>query len=191
VCARLTIAVFWVKMTRSNRARFFMAEHKNYITPEGLAALESEFNHLVKVERPEVVRVVSWAASNGDRSENGDYIYGKKRLRQIDSRLRFLLKRMDNAVVVNPEQQAGLEKVYFGAWVTLYNLDRDTEHIYRIVGQDELDPGKGYISWVSPMARALLGKEAGATIIVQTPMGEESYEILEVNYEAPAETNPQ
>ncbi|HYG32997.1 MAG TPA: transcription elongation factor GreB [Methylophilaceae bacterium] len=168
-----------------------MAEHKNYITPEGLAALESEFNHLVKVERPEVVRVVSWAASNGDRSENGDYIYGKKRLRQIDSRLRFLLKRMDNAVVVNPEQQAGLEKVYFGAWVTLYNLDRDTEHIYRIVGQDELDPGKGYISWVSPMARALLGKEAGATIIVQTPMGEESYEILEVNYEAPAETNPQ
>ncbi|HEU4709714.1 MAG TPA: transcription elongation factor GreB, partial [Methylophilaceae bacterium] len=84
-----------------------MAEHKNYITPEGLAALESEFNHLVRVERPEVVRVVSWAASNGDRSENGDYIYGKKRLRQIDSRIRFLVKRLDNAVVVNPEQQAG------------------------------------------------------------------------------------
>jgi len=168
-----------------------MAEHKNYITPQGLAALESEFNHLVKVERPEVVRVVSWAASNGDRSENGDYIYGKKRLRQIDSRLRFLLKRMDNAVVVNPEQQAGLEKVYFGAWVTLYNLDRDSEHTYRIVGQDELDPSKGYISWVSPMSKALLGKEVGATITVHTPMGEESYEILEVNYEAPAETDPQ
>jgi len=168
-----------------------MAEHKNYITPQGLAALESEFNHLVKVERPEVVRVVSWAASNGDRSENGDYIYGKKRLRQIDSRLRFLLKRMDNAVVVNPEQQAGLEKVYFGAWVTLYNLDRDSEHTYRIVGQDELDPSKGYISWVSPMSKALLGKEVGATITVHTPMGEESYEILEVNYEAPGETKPQ
>jgi transcription elongation factor GreB len=163
-----------------------MAEHKNYITPEGLAALETEFNHLVKVERPEVVRVVSWAASNGDRSENGDYIYGKKRLRQIDSRLRFLMKRMDNAVVVNPDQQAGLEKVYFGAWVTLYNLDRDTEHTYRIVGQDEIEPSSGYISWVSPMAKALLGKEVGATIMVQTPLGEESYEILEVNYHAPA-----
>lgn len=168
-----------------------MAEHKNYITPEGLAALESEFNHLVKVERPEVVRVVSWAASNGDRSENGDYIYGKKRLRQIDSRLRHLLKRIDSAVVVNPEQQAGLEKVYFGAWVTLYSLDRDTEHTYRIVGQDEIDTSKGYISWVSPMAKALLGKEVGATIMVQTPMGEESYEILEVNYQAPAETKLQ
>ena len=90
--------------------------------------------------------------------------------------------------MVNPEQQAGLEKVYFGAWVTLYSLDRDTEHIYRIVGQDEIDTGKGYISWVSPMAKALLGKEVGATITVQTPMGEESYEILEVNYQAPAET---
>ena len=165
-----------------------MAEYKNYITPEGLAALESEFNHLVKVERPEVVRVVSWAASNGDRSEKGDYIYGKKRLRQIDSRLRFLMKRMDNAAVVDARQQAGLEKVYFGAWVSLYNLDQDTEHTYRIVGQDELDPGKGYISWVSPMSKALLGKEVGATITVQTPGGEESYEILEVNYEAPAGT---
>ena len=132
-----------------------------------------------------MVRVVSWAASNGDRSENGDYIYGKKRLRQIDSRLRFLMKRMDNAAVVDASQQAGLEKVYFGAWVTLYNLDQDTEHTYRIVGQDELDPGKGYISWVSPMSKALLGKEVGATITVQTPGGEESYEILEVSYKEP------
>jgi transcription elongation factor GreB len=164
-----------------------MAEYKNYITPEGLAALESEFNHLVKTERPEIVRVVSWAASNGDRSENGDYIYGKKRLRQIDSRLRFLMKRMDSAVVVDPKQQAGLEKVYFGAWVTLYSLERDTEHTYRIVGQDEIDTSKGHISWVSPMAKALLGKEVGATIVVQTPMGEESYEILEVNYQAPTD----
>lgn len=162
-----------------------MAEQKNYITPEGHAALEAEFQHLRKVERPEVVRVVSWAASNGDRSENGDYIYGKKRLRQIDSRMRFLMKRMDNAVIVDPKEQAGLEKVFFGAWVTLYNLDRDTEHTYRIVGQDELDPSKGHISWVSPMSKAILGKEVGTAITVQTPAGEESYEILEVSYKEP------
>ena len=130
-----------------------MATQKNYITPEGLAALEAEFNHLVKVERPEVVRVVSWAAGNGDRSENGDYIYGKRRLRQIDSRLRFLLQRIDNAVVVDPALQENTEKVFFGAWVSLYNLDKDSEHHFRIVGQDELEPSKGYISWVSPLAK--------------------------------------
>ncbi|MDX9950497.1 MAG: transcription elongation factor GreB, partial [Methylophilaceae bacterium] len=114
------------------------APPKNYITPEGFAALEEEFQHLRKVERPEVVRTVAWAASNGDRSENGDYIYGKKRLRQIDSRMRFLIKRMDNAEVVDPALQQGLERVFFGAWVTLYSLQRDSEHLYRIVGQDEL-----------------------------------------------------
>ena len=114
-----------------------MVDKKNYITPEGFATLEEEFNQLLKVERPEVVRVVSWAAGNGDRSENGDYIYGKRRLRQIDSRLKFLMQRMDNAVVVDPATQQGLEKIFFGAWVTLYNLDQDTEHHYRIVGQDE------------------------------------------------------
>lgn len=162
-----------------------MAEQKNYITPEGFAALEAEFNQLVKVERPEVVRTVSWAASNGDRSENGDYIYGKRRLRQIDSRLRFLMKRMDIAVVVDPATQQDLEKVFFGAWVTLYSLDRDSEHTYRIVGQDELEPSKGYISWVSPLARAMLGKAPGDTVRVQTPAGEEIYEVLEVSYKAP------
>lgn len=159
-----------------------MADQKNYITPEGFATLEAEFHQLLKVERPEVVRTVAWAASNGDRSENGDYIYGKRRLRQIDSRLRFLMKRMDNAEVVDPKTQQGLEKVYFGAWVTLYSLDRDTEHRYRIVGQDELEPSKGYISWVSPLARAMLGKQPGDAIRVQVPAGEENYEIVEVNY---------
>ena len=159
-----------------------MADQKNYITPEGFATLEAEFHQLLKVERPEVVRTVAWAASNGDRSENGDYIYGKKRLRQIDSRLRFLMKRMDNAEVVDPKTQQGLEKVYFGAWVTLYSLDRDTEYTYRIVGQDELEPSKGYISWVSPLARSMLGKQVGDVVRVQTPGGEEAYEITAIDY---------
>jgi transcription elongation factor GreB len=162
-----------------------MADQKNYITPQGHAALEAEFTHLLKVERPEVVRVVSWAAGNGDRSENGDYIYGKRRLRQIDSRLRFLMQRMDAAVIVDPATQIGLEKVFFGAWVTLYSLDRDTEHTYRIVGQDELEPTKGWISWVSPLAKAMLGKQVGDVVRVQKPTGEDEYEIQEIIYTAP------
>ena len=160
-------------------------EQKNYITPEGHATLEAEFQQLLKVERPEVVRVVSWAAGNGDRSENGDYIYGKKRLRQIDSRLRFLMQRMDLAVIVDPQTQQGLEKIFFGAWVTLCSLGRETEHVYRIVGQDEIEPSKGYISWISPLARALLGKQPGDIVRVQTPGGEESYEVQEVSYQEP------
>lgn len=163
-----------------------MADQKNYITPEGYACLKAEFEQLYKIERPKVVSDVSWAASNGDRSENGDYIYGKKRLRQIDSRLRFLMKRMDIAVVVDPAQQQDLEKIYFGAWVELYSIDKDTEHRYRIVGQDELDPGKGYISWISPLARVLLGKQPGDVIRLETPAGEESYEVVDVSYRSPS-----
>jgi transcription elongation factor GreB len=162
-----------------------MADQKNYITPQGHAALEAEFTQLLKVERPEVVRVVSWAAGNGDRSENGDYIYGKRRLRQIDGRLRFLMQRMDAAVIVDPATQVGLEKVFFGAWVTLYFLDRDSEHTYRIVGQDELEPTKGWISWVSPLAKAMLGKQVGDVVRVQTPTGEDEYEIQKVSYREP------
>lgn len=162
-----------------------MADKKNYITPQGHAALEAEFTQLLKVERPEVVRVVSWAAGNGDRSENGDYIYGKRRLRQIDARLRFLMQRMDAAVIVDPATQTGLEKVFFGAWVTLYSLDRDTEHTYRIVGQDELEPTKGWISWVAPLAKAMLGKQVGDVVRVQTPTGEDEYEIQEISYTEP------
>lgn len=167
-----------------------MADEKNYITPEGHAAIEAEFQQLLKVERPEVVRVVSWAAGNGDRSENGDYIYGKRRLRQIDSRLRFLMQRMDSAVIVDPASQQGLEKVFFGAWVTLFSLKNDTDHTYRIVGKDELEPSLGYISWVSPLARALLGKQTGDVVKVTTPAGEEEYEIIDVQYQAPQQTKP-
>lgn len=162
-----------------------MADQKNYITPQGHAALEAEFQQLLKVERPEVVRVVSWAAGNGDRSENGDYIYGKKRLRQIDSRLRFLMQRMDAAVIVDPNAQIGQEKVFFGAWVTLYSVERDSEHVYRIVGQDELEPSKGWISWVSPLARVILGKQVGDSVRVETPGGGEHYEIVDVRYDTP------
>ena len=164
-----------------------MADEKNYITPQGHAKLEAEFNELLKVERPALVKVVSWAAGNGDRSENGDYIYGKRRLRQIDGRLRFLMQRMDLAVIVDPATQQGLEKVFFGAWITLFSLKDDIEHRYRIVGKDELEPSLGYISWVSPLAKALLGKQIGDIIKVTAPVGEEQYEIIDVQYQIPAD----
>lgn len=162
-----------------------MADEKNYITPEGHARIEAEFQQLLKIERPEVVRVVSWAAGNGDRSENGDYIYGKKRLRQIDGRLRFLMQRMDLAVIVDPATQQGLEKVFFGAWVTLFSLKDDTERTYRIVGTDELEPSLGYISWISPLARAMLGKQVGDVVKVITPAGDEQYEVIAIQYQQP------
>ncbi len=159
-----------------------MAEQKNYITLEGYQALEKEFQSLIKEERPALVKVVSWAAGNGDRSENGDYIYGKKRLRQIDGRIRFLTKRMESAEIVYSHTQSNLEKVYFGAWVTLFNLSDDSELSIRIVGQDELDPSQGYISWISPMAKSLLGKRLGDTVRVVTPLAETEYEIIEIRY---------
>ncbi|MDO9204085.1 transcription elongation factor GreB [Methylotenera sp.] len=163
-----------------------MADEKNYITPQGHAAIEAEFQQLLKVERPELVKVVSWAAGNGDRSENGDYIYGKRRLRQIDSRLRFLMQRMDLAVIVDPAKQQGLNKIFFGAWVTLFSLKDDTEHTYRIVGKDELEPSLGYISWVSPLARAMLGKQIGDVVKVPTPAGEDEYEVIAIQYTPPS-----
>jgi transcription elongation factor GreB len=159
-----------------------VTDEKNYITPEGLAALQAEFHQLYKVERPEVVRTVSWAAGNGDRSENGDYIYGKRRLRQIDSRCRHLMRRMDLAEVVDSSQQQHLQKVFFGAWVTLFNLEDDSEHIYRIVGKDEIEPTKGYISWISPLAKAMLGKSVGDAVRVVTPKGEEDFEVIDIRY---------
>lgn len=158
------------------------SDEKNYITPEGFAALQAEFHQLYKVERPEVVRTVAWAAGNGDRSENGDYIYGKRRLRQIDSRCRHLMRRMDLAEIVDSSQQQHLEKVFFGAWVTLFNLDDDVEHTYRIVGKDEIEPSKGYISWISPLAKALLGKQIGDTVRVLTPNGEDMFEVVDIRY---------
>jgi transcription elongation factor GreB len=163
-----------------------VTDEKNYITPEGFAALQAEFHQLYKIERPEVVRTVSWAASNGDRSENGDYIYGKRRLRQIDSRCRHLMRRMDLAEIVDSSLQQHLEKVFFGAWVTLYNEDDDSEHVYRIVGKDELAPTNGHISWISPLGKAMLGKAVGDAIKVITPKGEETFEIIDVRYQPPA-----
>ena len=157
-------------------------DEKNYITPQGFAALQAEFHALYKVERPEVVRTVSWAASNGDRSENGDYIYGKRRLRQIDSRCRHLMKRMDLAEIVDSSLQQHLEKVFFGAYVTLFNLADDSEVTYRIVGKDEIEPSKGYISWVSPLAKAMLGKVVGDVVRVTTPSGEGEFEVIEIRY---------
>ena len=161
-------------------------DEKNYITPQGFAALQAEFHQLYKVERPEVVRTVSWAASNGDRSENGDYIYGKRRLRQIDIRCRHLMKRMDLAEIVDSSLQQHLEKVFFGAYVTLFNVQDDSEHIYRIVGKDELDPNNGWISWVSPLAKAMLGKALGDAVKVITPKSEEIFEVVDIRY-APIE----
>ena len=157
-------------------------DEKNYITPQGFAALQTEFHQLYKIERPEVVRTVSWAASNGDRSENGDYIYGKRRLRQIDSRCRHLMKRMDLAEIVDSSLQQHLEKVFFGAYVTLFNLADDLETTYRIVGKDELAPSKGWISWVSPLAKAMLGKGLGDVVKVITPKGEEQFEVIDIRY---------
>ncbi len=160
-------------------------DEKNYITPEGFAALQAEFHQLYKVERPEVVRTVAWAASNGDRSENGDYIYGKRRLRQIDGRCKHLMKRMDLAEIVDSSLQQHLEKVFFGAYVTLFNLSDDTETIYRIVGKDEIEPTKGFISWVSPLAKAMLGKGLGDVVKVLTPSGEGEFEVIDIRYTAP------
>jgi len=159
------------------------SDEKNYITPEGFATLQAEFHQLYKIERPEVVRTVSWAAGNGDRSENGDYIYGKRRLRQIDSRCRHLMRRMDLAEIVDSSQQQHLEKVFFGAWVTIFNLEDDSEHTYRVVGKDEIEPTKGHISWISPLAKAMLGKAVGDVIRVTTPKGEEQFEIVEITYQ--------
>ena len=157
-------------------------DEKNYITPEGFAALQAEFHQLYKVERPEVVRTVSWAASNGDRSENGDYIYGKRRLRQIDGRCKHLMKRMDLAEIVDASRQQHLEKIYFGAWVTLFNLSDESETTYRIVGKDEIEPNKGYISWVSPLAKAMLGKTLGDVVKVFTPKNEAQFEVVDIRY---------
>jgi len=154
---------------------------KNYITPAGYARLQAELNQLLRVERPAVVNTVAWAAGNGDRSENGDYIYGKKRLREIDRRIRFLTKRTENAVVVDPLQQEDTERVFFGATVTVLD-EAGEEAVYSIVGIDEAEPSRGRISWVSPLARALLKAALGDSVRVQTPGGVRELEIVAVAY---------
>lgn len=154
---------------------------KNYVTPFGLAELEEEMKLLRYGERPKVVEIVSWAAGNGDRSENGDYIYGKKRLREIDRRLRYLIKRIENAVVVDPALQQNLTQVFFGATVT-YADSHGTELTVKIVGVDEADLTKGKISFDSPVARALLKAEVGDIVKLRTPSGESRLEILLIKY---------
>ncbi|MDK9725052.1 MAG: transcription elongation factor GreB [Sterolibacteriaceae bacterium MAG5] len=158
---------------------------RNYMTVAGHARMREEFERLVKVERPELVQVVSWAAGNGDRSENGDYIYGKKRLREIDRRLRYLTKRLDNAVVVDPAAQGDNDQVFFGATVTVCFLgdSQGAESTYQIVGIDEADAGQGRISWISPLARALMKAREGDTVRFQSPVGVREVEIVEVRYE--------
>ncbi|MDR3500484.1 MAG: transcription elongation factor GreB [Parvibaculum sp.] len=155
---------------------------KNYITRQGFERLQEELRHLKRVERPKVVETVSWAAGNGDRSENGDYIYGKKRLREIDRRMRFLGKRLEIAEVVDPARQKNRDKVFFGATVTYAN-GAGEEKTIRIVGVDEADFERGEVSWISPIARALLKSEVGDTVEVKTPTGPETIEILKIEYQ--------
>ncbi|MFV5214033.1 transcription elongation factor GreB [Azonexus caeni] len=156
---------------------------RNYITPAGHARLKSELEHLVKRERPHVVEIVAWAASNGDRSENGDYIYGKRRLREIDRRIRFLTKRLDIAEIVDPLRQGDNDQVFFGATVTVADA-QGAENTYTIVGIDEADASLGRISWISPLARALIKAREGDSIRFQSPVGIREIDIVEVRYRA-------
>lgn len=158
---------------------------RNYMTPTGFAMLQEELRGLVNDERPKVVEIVSWAAGNGDRSENGDYIYGKKRLREIDRRIRYLMKRLENTDVVDPAKQQGLEQVFFGATVTYARAD-DTEHTVTLVGIDETDLSGRKISWLSPVGKALMKSRVGDTVALRTPAGSEKIEIVEIRYDIPA-----
>jgi transcription elongation factor GreB len=158
---------------------------RNYVTPQGYARLRAELMSLLDEERPKVVDVVSWAAKNGDRSENGDYLYGKKRLREIDRRIRFLTKRLDIAEVVDPSAHHGNDQVFFGATVT-YASPTGDERTITIKGIDEADSSRNEVSWIAPIARALLKARVGDEVTLQTPGGTERIEVLEVAYPAPA-----
>ncbi len=155
---------------------------KNYITPAGYQRLKAEYMQLLNEERPALVQTVSWAASNGDRSENGDYIYGKKRLREIDRRLHFLAKRLENSQVIDPAQRGECEQIFFGATVTVCHGD-GVERTYSIVGVDEANASKGHISWVSPLARALLKAREDDTVKLPLPDGVEELVVVEVLYQ--------
>jgi transcription elongation factor GreB len=154
---------------------------KNYITPNGYQKLKGELEQLWKIERPALVKTITWAASNGDRSENGDYIYGKKRLREIDRRVRFLRKRLEQSEVVDPAQRLECNQIFFGATVTVCD-NSGCQNIYSIVGVDEANVGRGLISWVSPLARALLKLREGEVAVLRTPVGIQELEIVSVIY---------
>jgi len=160
------------------------AGSRNYMTPQGHRVLRAELMHLLDVERPKVVETVSWAAKNGDRSENGDYLYGKKRLREIDRRIRFLTKRLDIAEVADPSQHHGNDQIFFGATVTYANAQGD-ERTITIKGIDEADNLQGEVSWVSPIARALLKAREGDEVQLMTPGGLERLEVIRVSYPRP------
>lgn len=160
-----------------------MNKEKNYITPRGLKRLQDELHQLTRIERPEVTKTVAWAASNGDRSENADYIYGKKRMREIDKRVRFLTARIELAVVVDPESVKS-NKVQFGATVTISDEDDGEEKTVSIVGVDEIATSKNQISWRSPLGSSLIGKQVGDTILLKIPAGTKSYEIIEIVYKS-------
>lgn len=157
-----------------------MSQEKNYITPSGLQKLKDEYHQLIHVERPKVVETVAWAASNGDRSENADYIYGKRRLREIDSRLRFLTGRLEKVELVDPKTISN-EQIVFSATITVEDED-GIKKIFQIVGEDEWDIQQNKISWKSPVAKALLGKKSGDEVTVKKPNGEESLSIIKIEY---------
>ena len=157
---------------------------RNYMTPGGFARMKAELEHLVQKERPQLVATVAWAAGNGDRSENGDYIYGKKRLREIDRRIRFLIRRLDAAEVVDPcarREDDSADQVFFGATVTVRDV-RGGERTISIVGVDEIDTARGYVSWISPIARALIKAREGDSVVLRTPSGTEELDVVAVRY---------
>lgn len=158
-----------------------MSDRPNYITPAGYRSLHEEYQALFGVERPKLVETISWAAANGDRSENGDYIYGRKRLREIDRRITFLSKRMAKATVVDPASQIDRSRVFFGATVTLVDED-DKERVVTLVGEDEAEAAAGRISWNSPLALAIRGARIGDTRQVRLPVGEKDYEVAAIDY---------
>jgi transcription elongation factor GreB len=158
-----------------------VGEKTNYITPAGYRRLREEYEALFGIERPRLVETISWAAGNGDRSENGDYIYGRKRLREIDRRINWLSKRMAAAKVLDPARQADRSRVYFGATVTLADED-DNERVIRLVGEDEADAGAGAVSWKSPIALAVRGAAVGDLRRVRLPSGEKEYEVIAIDY---------
>ena len=183
------VAKYSIQLSYSRNSHNYAMEEKNYITPAGHERIKAELLQLLNLDRPEVVKVVHWAASNGDRSENGDYIYGKKRLREIDRRIRFLNKRLEVAVVVDNSArksgEADAEQIFFGATVTyspLEGKDAGKQTQITIVGVDEVDLEKNHVSWVSPIAKALIKSRLGDCVTIQTPTGPTEIEILDVQY---------
>ena len=159
-----------------------MSEQSSYLTKNGFMHLREELNYLLKVDRPRVVKDVSWAASNGDRSENGDYIYGKKRLRQIDSRVKYLLTTIEDSKIIDPLEQENKDKVFFGATVEYENLNTNQINKIQIVGVPEVDPKENKISWLSPLSKAILGKQVGEIVSYESPSGQKEIEIMSIIY---------